>query len=482
MKAFDLSSCYVWRAQNSQTDYHEAGTSIYENGMMTAYTGTQTHIHPYDTCDYMPVEGIADGALKNDQTIEYFAVPHSDKFTTIGAEAFMNSIIQNVDLFDSVTTIGERAFANCAQLEELTLPESVTSIGTGAFEGLTGLKKLTILCDASILPEGSFADCPNLSDVRLSANAADEQVAEWNARLNRPWYDPILRMGEESQFIKMPFAATPAENFEFDPESGLIRAYIGTDIDVAVPRAIDGVTVVGFESDNVFEACRDYTNTETASDRTERVHLRTLVLPETMREIPDGLLNYCQQLETFICYAPVESTGKSTFALCRSLKNVAFMNGVRVIDNYAFDNTNALENLYFGAHVQKIAANAFNFSGLTAFVADADEIETGAFTACPKLSSLHFTDKAQTIGETFAVECPNLGELCFDGKLTNDLLLLTAAPQLTVRIAEDTDENTRSLAQSCMSWSENPSEITVTSETCEHTLPVRPDAAMLLSE
>lgn len=241
-----------------------------------------------------------------------------------------------------------------------------------------------------------------------------------------------------------------------------------------------GVTVVGFEGYNVFASCQDFTNTETPTSQTEWVHLRTLVLPETIREIPDSLLMYCQQLENFICYAPVESTGKSTFVLCRSLKNVAFMNGVRVIDSYAFDSTDSLENLYFGAHVQRIAANAFNFSGLTSFVADAEEIETGAFTGCKNLTSLHFTKKVKTIGETFAMECDSLNELCFDCNLTQGLLLLNAAPQLTVRVAADADEGTRSLAQNCMSWSEKPSEITVTSEKCLHTLPERPDALALL--
>ena len=148
--------CYVWRAQNSQSDYPEDGTSVYENGLMTAYTGAQTRIHPYDICDSVQTIGLADGLFKDNQTLEYFAVPHSDKFTTIGAEAF------------------------------------------------EGLKKLTVLCDAAIIPEGSFADCVSLADVRLSAGATDAQIADWNQKLNRPWYDPILRVGEVSALVKIP--------------------------------------------------------------------------------------------------------------------------------------------------------------------------------------------------------------------------------------------------------------------------------------
>ena len=271
----------------------------------------------------------------------------------------------------------------------------------------------------------------------------------------------------------------PAEYFEFNPATGLISAYTGTDVDVGVSREIGGVTVVGSEGYNVFASCQSFSNTETPTNQTEWVHLRTLVLPETIHEIPDSLLMYCQQLESFICYAPVESTGKSTFVLCRGLKNAAFMNGVRVIDSYAFDSTDSLESLYFCVHVQRITVNAFNFSGLTSSVVDAEEIETGALTGCKNLTSLHFTKKVKTIGETFAMECDSHNALCFDCNLTQSLLL-NAAPQLTVRVAADADEDIRSLAQNCMSWSEKPSEITVTSEKYMHALPERPDALALL--
>lgn len=112
---------------------------------------------------------------------------------------------------------------------------------------------------------------------------------------------------------------------------------------------------------------------------------------------------------------------------------------------------------------------------------DADEIETGAFTACERLTSLHFTARVKTIGETFAMECPNLRQLCFDGELTNGLLLLTAAPQLTITCPRTRARIPLNLAQNCMSWSENPSEITVTREKCAHALPEMPDAAAYIA-
>ena len=581
--------CRVWRAQDPTAQSPEKGAYQYENRVLTEYTGTKTRIHPHLTVSKEPVVGLGDGVFKDSQTIEYFSVAHNDEFTTIGAESFMNSSLREVDLFDSVTTIGARAFANCAQLETLTLPDSLTTIGEGALDGLTGLKKLVIKCDPALIPAGAFANMPNLSEVtvesgaipahmfegsgvtvltlgagvteigekafagtalnaaeltnvttigagafegsalervrlsasasvgerafantklkqlviptvgsfplsavegtsaelRLPTDATDDQLAAWNETLKRPWYDPMLREGETSKFVKMPFEPTPAENFEFNPETGLISAYIGTDVDVVVPREIDGVTVVGFANYNAFDSCQDYTDSSVETNRTEWVHLRTLVLPETIKELPDMMLAYCQQLETFVCYAPLESTGGNQFMLCRSLNNVIFVNGVREIDNYAFDSAGPLGNLYFGEHLVKIGQQAFNFAGLTSFVADAESVEYGAFTECQNLTSLHFTSKMKSFGENCIINCPNLTEICFDGcDLTTSPmgLMMNVAPKLTVYVPEGMSEENLRHAQNCQSWSENPSEVTVSTEGCAHALPALPDVTAMLPE
>lgn len=581
--------CRVWRAQDPTAQSPEKGAYQYENRVLTEYTGTKTRIHPHLTVSKEPVVGLGDGVFKDSQTIEYFSVAHNDEFTTIGAESFMNSSLREVDLFDSVTTIGARAFANCAQLETLTLPDSLTTIGEGALDGLTGLKKLVIKCDPALIPAGAFANMPNLSEVtvesgaipahmfegsgvtaltlgagvteigekafagtalnaaeltnvtaigagafegsalervrlsasasvgerafantklkqlviptvgnfplsavegtsaelRLPTDATDDQLAAWNETLKRPWYDPMLREGETSKFVKMPFEPTPAENFEFNPETGLISAYIGTDVDVVVPREIDGVTVVGFANYNAFHSCQDYTDSSVETNRTEWVHLRTLVLPETIKELPGMMLAYCQQLETFVCYAPLESTGGNQFMLCRSLNNVIFVNGVREIGNYAFDSAGPLGNLYFGEHLVKIGQQAFNFAGLTSFVADAESVEYGAFTECHNLTSLHFTSKMKSFGENCIINCPNLTEICFDGcDLTTSPmgLMMNVAPKLTVYVPEGMSEENLRHAQNCQSWSENPSEVTVSTEGCAHALPALPDVTAMLPE
>lgn len=51
-----------------------------------------------------------------------------------------NSNITHIELPDSVTEIGESAFAMCSSLTEITIPDSVTEIGVSTFCGCDGLK------------------------------------------------------------------------------------------------------------------------------------------------------------------------------------------------------------------------------------------------------------------------------------------------------------------------------------------------------
>lgn len=419
--------------------------------------------------------------------------------TEIGESAFANTALKTAEM-KNVATIGAGAFANTA-LTSVELPQAA-AIGEGAFEG-SALESVRLSASASVgerafaktklkqlvIPTaGSFplsAVEGTSAELRLPADATDEQLAAWNETLKRPWYDPMLREGETSKFVKMPFEPTPAENFEFDPDTGLISAYIGSDVDVVVPREIDGVTVVGFKNYNAFASCQDYTDSSVESNRTEWVRLRTLVLPETIRELPDMMLAYCQQLETFVCYAPLESTGGNQFMLCRSLNNVIFVNGVREIGNYAFDSAGPLGNLYFGEHLVRIGQQAFNFAGLSSFVADAESVEYGAFTECKNLTSLHFTGKLKSFGENCIINCPNLAEICFDGcDLTTSPmgLMMNVAPKLTVRVPEGMSEENRNHAQKCVSWNSSPVEVTVVTEACAHALPALPDVTALLPE
>lgn len=345
--------CRVWRAQDPTAQSPEKGSYTYENCVLTEYTGSQARIHPHLTVSKEPVVGLGDGVFKDNQTIEYFSVAHNDVFTTIGAEAFMNSSLKDVDLFDSVTTIGARAFAGCAQLEELTLPASLTSIGSGALEGCTGLEKLTVCCDPAILPEDMADVLTSIDEVYISADATGAQVRQLSALVGRPWYDPVPREGEpQSRFVEMPYEPLPGDDFWYDEEYSRLDAYQGYDLNLILPREIDGVqlTMIGGGMMNR-AAYGDNYDVE--------LPVVSVVIPENYTEIPAYAFSNCDTLETVICYAPIENLSDGTFKGCTNLREVIFVNGVRSLGDYVFSDCLSLEAVYLGAYVENASESAF---------------------------------------------------------------------------------------------------------------------------
>ena len=70
---------------------------------------------------------------------------------------------------DSVTSIGEKAFAGCEDLETVTLPDNVTSIGDDAFNN-TALTSIGIPASVTSIGKGAFHLCSSLASVTLNGN------------------------------------------------------------------------------------------------------------------------------------------------------------------------------------------------------------------------------------------------------------------------------------------------------------------------
>ncbi len=162
-------------------------------------------------------------------TVEFGAIP---------AHMFEGSGVTVLTLGAGVTEIGDSAFANTALTStrnaerdrhwrgrvcqySLTTAEmqNVTAIGAGAFEG-SALERVRLNAAASV-GERAFANTKltkmviptagsfplsavegTSAELRLPADATDEQLAAWNETLQRPWYDPMLREGEVSKVRK----------------------------------------------------------------------------------------------------------------------------------------------------------------------------------------------------------------------------------------------------------------------------------------
>ena len=91
--------------------------------------------------------------------------------TSIGERAFAGcSGLTSVTIGNSVASIGERAFAGCSGLTSVTIPNGVTSIEYWAFAGCSGLTSVTIPDSVTSISGDAFYCCTSVTDVYCFPN------------------------------------------------------------------------------------------------------------------------------------------------------------------------------------------------------------------------------------------------------------------------------------------------------------------------
>lgn len=84
--------------------------------------------------------------------------------------SLMGTNLRNIVLPNSITTIGEGAFAGCTKLETIEIPANVTTVGNYAFSGCSALTDITGGNNVTNIGDYAFSQCSAMQNV--SSNAA----------------------------------------------------------------------------------------------------------------------------------------------------------------------------------------------------------------------------------------------------------------------------------------------------------------------
>jgi hypothetical protein len=232
----------------------------------------------------------------------------------IGGSAFEQTSIASIIIADSVTSIGNSAFASCSSLSSVSIPSSVTSIGDSAFYGCSSLSSVSIPSSVTSIGDSAFYGCSSLSSVSIpsSVTSIGYCAFQWCSSLSS---------------VSIPSSVTSIGRFAFYGCSSLSS--------VSIPSSVTSIAAY------TFDGCSS---------------LSSVSIPSSVTSIGDGAFYGCSSLSSVSIPSSVTSIGDSAFYGCSSLSSVSIPSSVTSIGYCAFHDCTLLSAVSYGGTIAAFTA------------------------------------------------------------------------------------------------------------------------------
>ena len=297
----------------------------------------------------------------NGERVTRLAIPES--VTAIGDDAFAGcSGLTEVAFPNSVTNIGNSSFMGCSGLMELALPSSVVKIGTWAFRGCSGLTEVEIPHGVKVIGGGVFLDCSSLTKITVDPGN-ENYVSQKGLLLTKD--GKTLKEGVNGTVV-IPSSVTRIGNFAFSGRGGLTQVTIPNGIreigwfafsdcdsltEVVIPASVvnieprafvcSGLTSISVEEGNEFYSSRN-----------------GMLLTKDGTTLIQGVNG---EVEFPPC---VRMIGEMAFMRCSGLTRLVIPDSVTNIASKAFAYYHGLTDAWLPRHLEgKFSANVFEDCG-----------------------------------------------------------------------------------------------------------------------
>ena len=277
----------------------------------------------------------------NSSLIAELIIPNS--VTTISSGAFANCyLMSDVTIGNSVTSIGASAFFNCELLENVDIPNKVTTIGNSAFKNCYSLRNIDIPNSVTTIGDGAFANCYSMSDVTIGNSV----TSIGGAAFGDCW---------SLEEINIPSSVTQIIRGAFGGCEKLSRVHI-TSLEAWCSILFDYYSSMSENyregtSNPLYYAHHLYLNSQEITD---------LVIPNSVTAINGFAFIGCSGLKSVTLHNSVNSIGESAFMGCSGIKSIAIPNSVTNIGYWAFKDCTGLTNVTIGNALAGIAGNVFS--------------------------------------------------------------------------------------------------------------------------
>ncbi len=288
---------------------------------------------------------------------------------------------------DSVTTIGDSAFAYCDSLTSVTIGDSVTTIGDGAFAYCDDL--FAVFIPDSVFSIGNDVFCGWYSDTlsHFTIVGFNGSYAEVYANENNiPFAVADSSFSSEEIINYLTYKIENNEVTITDCKESIIG-------DIVIPDTIENypVTKIG---KNAFEYCSLITN---------------ITIPDSVITIDSLAFCSCRSLQNITIPDSVISIGYGLFSECDSLTSIKIGKGLTTIENasgyvgfLSLNDCDGLKSIIVDEDNKNFSNDEYGV------LFNKDKTELICFPNNSSLTEYEIPDTVTTIGENAFYSCSNL--------------------------------------------------------------------------
>ncbi len=276
-----------------------------------------------------------------------------DSVTSIGKRAFSDCAgLTDVTIPDSVTSIGDGAFVDCIELKNVTIPDSVTSIGEEVFFGCTGLTSVTIPDSVTDIGSSAFYGCTGLTSVIIPGSVTKIEAF-------------LFSECTGLTSVTIPDSVTSIGYYAFKDCTGLTSVTIPDSVTSISDDTFSGCT--GLAVINVDKNNESYTSEDGVLFDKNKTNLiiypvgkkGAYTIPDSVTEIGSSAFDGCIGLTSVTIPDSVTSIGYGAFFGCTGLTDVTIPDSVTSISSLAFYNCTGLTSVIIPGSVTSIGSSAF---------------------------------------------------------------------------------------------------------------------------
>ena len=322
---------------------------------------------------------------------------------------------------EGITRIGERALADCAQVQSVSLPSTLTDIGAHALSDCKRLTDIAFPDGLKTIGEWALSDCEALPAVTLPAGIETigdraflgcSKLASVTVPEGLTHLGTYLFVGDQAlKNITLPQSMTMLDDGLF------FSCGIET---VTIP---DGVTTIGKEAfavSGVTGITIPAGVTTVGDEAFAGSHLTSITVPTTIRTFGKNLFKACRDLRTAVLAEGITRVSDGMFRDCTNLADVTLPQTLTAIAQRAFSGCTELEHITLPETTVKYGAYVFSGTYLTdiRFPAGTSYLGKGALSGMPVLQQITLPDGLTTCGAELLSKNPALKSVKLPSGLT----------------------------------------------------------------